>query len=148
MIACRVVVLNIDFTCFALFRPESVEHAMLCFARLVRALLGNGAVADGKLDSGKSLEILGVVLSCSPAGYIAQPSLKNRTKCLHVIEAALRDRHLSCGAAQKLAGRLNWAGQYLFHRMGRAMLRPIYNLKSDRHACLSSRVCVCCVWCC
>ena len=114
------------------FRPESVEHAMQCFARLVRALLGDSAVADRKLDSGNSLEILGVVLSCSPVGYIAQPSLKNRTKSLLVIEAALRDRHLPCGAAQKLAGRLNWAGQYLFHRMGRAMLRPIYNLKSDR----------------
>ena len=133
----RLIVRHVAWHCACVFvllcfRPESVEHAMQCFARLVRALLGDSAVADRKLDSGKSLEILGVVLSCSPAGYIAQPSMKNRTKCLRVIEKALRDRHLSCGAAQKLAGRLNWAGQYLFHRMGRAMLRPIYNLKSDR----------------
>ena len=108
---------------------------MQCFARLVRAVLGESAVADRKLEFGDSIEILGVILTCSNVGFTAVPSEKNRIKCLRAIEAALRDHSLPCGAAQKLAGRLNWAGQYLFHRMGRAMLRPIYNQKTCRCVC-------------
>ena len=106
---------------------------MQCFARLVRALLGESALSDRKLAFGESLEILGVILACTQDGYSASPSAKNIAKCLRVIERALRDGSLSSGAAQKLAGRLNWAGQYLFNRLGRAMLRPIYDQKFSRY---------------
>ena len=41
-------------------RPEAMEHSMLIFARLVRLLLGESAVAERKLECGRELVILGV----------------------------------------------------------------------------------------
>ena len=66
-------------------------------------------------------------------------------KCLKVIEEALKSGVLHSGCAQKLAGRLNWAGQYLFHRLGRAMLRPIFDRKYAKSA-FSCIVCDCAYW--
>ena len=48
------------------------------------------------------------------------------------IRRALQSGTLSAGMASKLCGRLNWATQLLFHRMGRAMLRPAYAQKRSR----------------
>ena len=113
---------------------------MNCFARLVRVLLGSAALSDDKLGCGPTLEILGVQLFLSALGYKAVPSQKMVTKCLRAIRKALADNSLPSGAAQKLAGRLNWAGQYMFHRLGRAMLRPIYDqrfCKCGFQRCLS-----------
>lgn len=39
--------------------------------------------------------------------------------------------HLDSGSAQKLAGRLNFASQHLFHRLGRAMIKPVYAQKTS-----------------
>ena len=36
---------------------------MMCLARLVRAIFGDGAVADHKLDFGQSLIALGVLIT-------------------------------------------------------------------------------------
>lgn len=43
---------------------------------------------------------------------------------------AIEALHLDSGSAQKLAGRLNFATQHLFHRLGRAMIKPIYAQKT------------------
>ena len=102
---------------------------MNCFARLVRALRGDSAMADEKLGFGPSLEVLGVQICLSELGYKAVPSRKTARKCLKVILEALRINALPSEAAAKLAGRLNWAGSYMFHRLGRAMLRPIFDQK-------------------
>ena len=107
---------------------------MRCFARLVKVLLGEGAVSESKLDVGAALEILGVQLVLTDRGYTAMPSKRTIKKCLRAIEKALSEGSLPCGAAQKLTGRLNWAGQYLFHRLGRAMLRPLYDQKGSKCA--------------
>ena len=69
----------------------------------------------------------------SEVGYTAVPSERIMKKCLKAVQKALAENILPGGAAQKLAGRLNWAGQYLFHRVGRAMLRPIYNQKFSKY---------------
>lgn len=45
---------------------------------------------------------------------------------------AIVSRSLVAGAAQKLSGRLAWATQYVFHRLGRAMIRPIFDQKFSR----------------
>ena len=105
---------------------------MQCFARLVRLLLGPSALSNNKLGFGPALEILGVQLFLSEEGYTAVPSKKTMQKCLRAVQKALAEDVLPGGAAQKLAGRLNWAGQYLFHRVGRAMLRPIYDQKFSK----------------
>ena len=40
--------------CIACSRPDCMEHSMLCFARLVRAILGQDAVAKEKAVTGSS----------------------------------------------------------------------------------------------
>lgn len=47
---------------FAVDHPECVDHAMTCFARMVRAVLGPNAVAPDKLAHGVPLEVLGLVV--------------------------------------------------------------------------------------
>ena len=59
---------------FAPERPDSMKHAMLCFARLVRVLLGVSAIADKKLACGLSLGILGVDIALSAHGFTCRPS--------------------------------------------------------------------------
>lgn len=45
---------------------------------------------------------------------------------------ALSEGRLSPGKASKLAGKLSWGACALFHRVGRAMLRPLFDQKSRR----------------
>ena len=47
-------------------RPECLEHAMQCFARLVRVVLGADAIENKKLDYGMSLVVLGAEISFKP----------------------------------------------------------------------------------
>ena len=59
---------------FAPERPQTMQHAMGCFARLVRVLLGSSALADRKLACGTSLCILGVDVMLSTHGVTCRPS--------------------------------------------------------------------------
>ena len=61
---------------------------------------------------------------------------------MHTMREALTEGVLHSGAAKKLAGRLNWAVQYLFHRLGRAMIRPIYDQAHSRFGCAPHDACV------
>ena len=47
---------------FAVDRLENAKHAMQCFARVVRALLGHSAIAEDKLCVGNPLEPLGIIV--------------------------------------------------------------------------------------
>ena len=47
------------------------------------------------------------------------------------IRLAVDTEHLDSGSAQKLAGRLNFATQHLFHKVGRAMIKPVYAQKTS-----------------
>ena len=47
------------------------------------------------------------------------------------LDAAIAHKRLDSGAAQKLSGRLMWATQRLFHRVGRAMIKPIFAQKGS-----------------
>ena len=112
---------------FAAERPEAAEHAMLCFARVVRAVLGKSAIAADKLMFGTSLEVLGVQIKLGRDRFTLNPCEKKMKKCLLVMEEALAEGGvLSPGCASKLAGRMQWGCQYMFRRLGRAMIRPIF----------------------
>ena len=50
-------------------------------------------------------------------------------KWLSEIQQAIVAKRLDCGSAQKLAGRLTWSTQFLFHKLGRAMIKPVYAQK-------------------
>ena len=128
------------FICVA--RPDTAEHAMNCFARLVRALLGAGAIAARKLEYGASLVVLGVSISLSDDGFLLLPDRVKALKCIEAMRLALQSGVLKPACAEKLAGRLSWASQFMFHRVGRAMLRPIFDQKFARKGVLA------CVYCC
>ena len=98
---------------------------MQCLARLVRLLLGATAIADRKLECGASLVVLGVQITLSPQGAAMMPDKAKVEKCFATIELALTTLTLTAGCAQKLAGRLSWATQFMFFKLGRAMIRPI-----------------------
>ena len=51
---------------------------------------------------------------------------KKREKWIEQLRVALATGHLDAGNASKLAGKLNFATQHMFRRLGRAMIRPIY----------------------
>ena len=123
------------------FGPERLEtmySALQCFARLVRALLGPDALAEDKLECGRGLCILGVDISMSWRGFQCRPAASKIPQWIALIEDALAPNgRLFPGLASKLAGKLSWGGAQLFHRLGRAMLRPIFDQKSKR----SGRVC-------
>ena len=122
---------------FGFERPSLVKHSMECFARLVRLLLGQSAIANKKLECGPDLTILGVEVVMDASGYKCRPSREKANKCMAVMRNALVDGTLKGGCALKLAGRLSWAGQFLFHRVGRAMLRPIFDQKFSRTGALT-----------
>eukprot|EP00969_Alexandrium_andersonii_P043904 1925114-Alexandrium_andersonii.AAC.1 len=100
---------------------------MRCVARVIRAILGSSAIADRKLEHGVPLVILGLRVEAADGGIRVSPDADKVTKWCGVIEEALRTGALPSGAAAKLAGKLNFAAQHTFYRVGRAMIRPIYD---------------------
>ena len=119
---------------FAAGRAGTAHHAMRSFARLVRAVFGESAIAEAKLEVGPEITVLGVVFSCEATGVALWPSpdklAKWRAKCAD----ALTSETLTAGDASKLAGALSWANQCVWHRMGRAMLRPLFAQQYGRRA--------------
>ena len=111
---------------FGVEPTETLEHAMMCVVRLIRALLGASSVANDKVECGPALVVLGVDVSMTQSHYVGKPAKKIVDKCLSSIAEALRTNVLTPGDAQKLAGRLSWANQFIFHRIGRSMLGPIF----------------------
>ena len=99
---------------------------------MVRALLGDDAVAKRKAECGETLQILGVDIAPGASGFTCKLAAKKAQKCKDTIEVALAKGVLHTGCAQKLAGRLSWATQFLFKRLGRAMLRPIFKQAHSR----------------
>ena len=63
-----------------------------------------------------------------------------RTRWTEQIRNALADGHLNAGSASKLAGKLNFATQRLFRRLGRAMIRPVYAQASSSTGRVSARL--------
>ena len=98
------------------FGPDaanSAAHSMEVFARLVRAILGPGSIASGKLEWGNELVLLGVHFAFSGAGIHCAPSEDKVRKWAGAIARALESRKLEPGAASKQARALSWASQSL-----------------------------------
>ena len=74
---------------FGTDRDLYIEHAKLCFARLVRACLGQSAIASKKLEHGHCLVILGVEIRLSTHGATFWPSPEKVGKWCAEIKAAL-----------------------------------------------------------
>ena len=131
---------------FAPERAESMEHAMQCIARLVRAVLGHDAIENRKLDCGLSLVVLGVRCQLSTAGLCLFPEPSKVQKWAAGIRDALKNGILCAGASQKLAGRLSWAQTHMFHKLGRAMIRPIFDQRWSRSGMISKELRAALLW--
>ena len=107
-----------------------MEHGMECFRDLVCLLLGDGAVAQAKCECGSSLCVLGIDVEPSRTGYTLKPSAAKVAIWRQSIARALDREELLPHEADKLSGRLSWACSRMFRRVGRAMLRPLYDQKT------------------
>ena len=74
---------------FAPEKPSLMEHAMNCFARVVRVLLGKSAIADRKLECGCELVVLGVQMASTHQGFWCRPAKEKAEKCLATIEKVM-----------------------------------------------------------
>ena len=151
---------------FAAERSATAEHSMQVFARLTRLLLGQSAIADRKLEFGAQLPVLGMLVQPCSEGVRFTLCREKSTKWISEIDDALSIGRLECGAADKLAGRLMWSTQHLFHRcslcaqlgshvfcvclyvlrFGRAMIKAVYAQKFSRSGAISSRLRAALVW--
>ena len=125
---------------------ETIQHAKECFARLVRALLGTTAVAERKLEHGNPLVILGLLAEVTVQGVVFRPSADKVEKWMGRIQCALESGVLAPGAASKLAGALNWTAQHAFHKLGRAMLIPLYCQARHTHTSVSKQLRLALCW--
>ena len=84
--------------------PEAVKHAKVCFARVVRALLGVDSLAEDKLQHGNPLDVLGLTFAVNSKGILCKPSREKIDKWMGIIADAIESMLLSPGSASKLAG--------------------------------------------
>ena len=84
---------------FSADRGDLVEHAMQCFARLIRALLGWSSIADRKLEFGSSLLVLGMCVVPAQSGILFRLSTDKAQKYRAVIDKALSTGYLSSGSS-------------------------------------------------
>ena len=131
---------------FGVERKCTMEHAMGCFARLVRALLGATAVADRKLECGHELTVLGMLVQPDVTGIAFTVAPEKACKWTNEIATALELGQLDAGLAQKLAGRLMWSTQHLFYRIGRAMVKPIFAQKYSIDGKFGGRLRIALLW--
>ena len=103
---------------------------MQCFERVVSCLLGVGAIAEGKLECGATLCILGVQIVLAASRFTMRPAQTKVDKWMWALKSALDQGILRPGDAIKMAGRLSWGVTHMFKRIGRAMLRPIHDQKT------------------
>ena len=111
---------------FAVDRRGDTEHALWCFGRLVRAVLGADSLAANKMEFGHPLQVLGLHFEADKDGVSVRVTDEKAQKWLHDVENALKTKQLGSGQAAKLAGRLSFAAQHTFRKLGRAMLRPLF----------------------
>jgi hypothetical protein len=107
-------------------KKETAEHALGCFARVVRAMLGQDALSNEKMDQGVPLEILGITVGVTQQEVRLELTEKKRVEWTDKLLTARKGGIMMPGEASKFAGRLNFAAQKCFRRLGRAMIRPFY----------------------
>ena len=118
---------------FSADRQSCAQHALDCFARVVRAVLGHGALQKRKMECAAPLDVLGVTVSVGKSMVTVWPTKDKIKKWSAQIDRILNTQQLDAGEASKMAGRLGFAAQFAFSKLGRAMLRPIF---AQQYACL------------
>ena len=116
---------------------ESVNRSFACVSLVCQVLLGEDAVARDKTEWGRSLCILGLDVEPSDEGLRCKPSVKKVADWCRRIDEAIHHDRLRPGDASKLAGALSWGASHMFHRVGRAMLRPVFDQATRRDGAMN-----------
>jgi len=116
---------------FSLDRPACVAHSLECLARVVRALMGRHSLQPKKMSYGLPLVVLGVEFDIQDEVVKVFPSEDKIAKWSAALLDVDNKQQLFAGEAGKFAGRLAFASQLTFSRLGRAMLRPFF---AQQHA--------------
>lgn len=90
--------------------------------------------------------VLGVQVVPSGQGINFSTDPEKAVKWIAIIDKALSTCVLDSGCAQKLAGKLMWATQHLFHRVGRAMIKPIFAQKVSGTGAVGIRLKTALLW--
>ena len=111
---------------FSLDHQDAAQHALECFARIVRAMLGQEALAPAKMECANPLEVLGVRVKVDPDGVSLEVAKRKREEWSQQLQKSKAAGVMMAGEASKFAGRLGFAAQKWFNKLGRAMLRPFF----------------------
>jgi hypothetical protein len=95
-------------------------------ARLVRAVLGEDSLAPDKMSTSTSEVVLGIQVSLDADSVTYRLPEAKREKWGATVDKALQSMTLSPRDAATMAGRLGFASQHIFARLGKAMNRPLY----------------------
>jgi hypothetical protein len=111
---------------FAVEAQECIEEALSSVAVLFRAILGDTALAAKKILSGNPLPLLGFDICI--VGYRACFGVQEakRVKWLAQIKNCRQKGVLTAAVAAKLAGRFSFVAEFMFRRLGRAMIKPVF----------------------
>lgn len=99
---------------FGVEYAAAAQHEMQCFARLVRAVMGVGAVAAAKLAYGMPIDVLGLKVEVTLEGVQAMVTEEMAPRWSGAVQDALSSGVLPPGDASKMAGRLSFASQHAF----------------------------------
>ena len=122
----RIPVLRYVDDYFSVEGRRTAGHAMQCFVRMVRALMGTGAVAARKTECSLPLAILGIEVNANQEGVTLEVTPEKRQEWGDRLQEAENTGIMTAGEASKHAGRLGFAAQKCFKKIGRAMLRPLF----------------------
>ena len=89
-------------------------------------MLREDAVAKRKLEHGNPVAILGIRVEANLAGVFFTLDEAKVDRWKQDMAEVMRTRRMFPGEASKLAGRLSFAAQFIFKRLGRALLVPIF----------------------
>ena len=78
-----------------------MQHAVDCFVRLVRVLLGPAAIADDKVECGRELTVLGIAISMQQDGFTFKPSPDKVRQWVRTMQEAVTKGTLMPGQAMK-----------------------------------------------
>ena len=111
---------------FGVERESLVEHTTKCVQTMIDTLMGTGTAAPDKLLWGNPLTILGIDVRYHKGCIRACVEEEKAHKWCREISEAVKTKKMSKKEAERNAGRLAFATQWTFRRMGRAMIRPFY----------------------
>jgi hypothetical protein len=90
---------------FAADRDSDAEHALSCFVRVARALLGDDALADEKCECSRPLDVLGLTFNADKQGVTVTVNSAKAENWRADLAAALRANRLWAADAARMAGR-------------------------------------------